>query len=462
MTRSPSSRPRLLGLAALLLISGSTAAGLTLRLPTDIPVPSATGVRTKSLPLSQAFSRTPSTPDCLANAFEMPGQAWHTDLTGGGISLESGSLNARPATFDALYGFPAARLDARAADAELMVVDHFAPAPLKIRTARGEETLALNHGALVEAHVRGILESAGFTLLSRQPLRYGRGGRTLTITRLDLGTQVYHTKGLDAGAVLSAALAAALQERLGTDGKSVVPADLTVNMSFAMIPCQAINAYHDTRQTWADSTPARRYNLDTFLQDVARASNLSLTDVQHELTTVSDTEPLRQTLAALSAERRGRGASFVAVASSGNFGLGYATAPGAFPDVISAGLYGWDRRPATDQDGRVWPDAADVNVAGEWFTLSAAQLQRFCREGGSCVFGDVLTDPQRYAAFAYRGTSFAAPTLSLFLALQQGPGNGCFTASGTGYRPIGKAGLSIPQKAFDFTQAWNTCERNSK
>ncbi len=225
-----------------------------------------------------------------------------------------------------------------------------------------------------------------------------------------------------------------------------------------MIPCQAMNIYQDTRQTWAAATPPRRYNLNTFLQDVARESNLSVTEVQHELTTVSDTEPLRREVATLSAGRRARGASFVAVASSGNFGLGYATAPGAFGDVISAGLYGWDRRPATDADGQVWPDAADVNVAGEWFTLSPAQLQRYCRDGGTCVTDDVLTAPERYGTFSYRGTSFAAPTLSLFLALQQGPANSCFTNSGTGYRPVGKATDSEPQPPFDFKQAWTTCE----
>ncbi|WP_425145929.1 hypothetical protein [Deinococcus sp.] len=450
-------------LTALFLTSSGLPAAPILRLPTNVPVPSATTVRTKSLPLSETFSRTPSTPNCLANAFEMPGQAWHTDLTGGGISLgaqtpDTQSPDARLPTFESLYGFPASWLDVRASDNELMIVDHFASAPLKIRVAGEEQTLMLNHGALVEAHLRSILESAGFTLLSRQPLRYGRGSRTLTLTRLDLGTQVYHTKGLNPGPISSAALALALQASLGGNGKSLVPRDLVVNMSFAMIPCQAMNIFQDLRQTWAAATPARRYNLNTFLQNVSVASNLSLTEVQHELTTVSETEPLKREVAALSAERRDRGASFVAVASSGNFGLGYATAPGAFPEVISAGLYGWDRRPATDSDGRVWPDAADANVAGEWFTLSSAQLQRFCREGDTCVFEDVLTAPQRYDTFAYRGTSFAAPTLSLFLALQQGPANACFTNSGTGYRLVGKATISTPQRAFDFAQAWKTCE----
>ena len=458
MTRPVHFPIRLSVMTTLALTSGSLAAALTLRLPTNVPVPSATAGRSKSLPLSQAFSRTPSTPNCLANAFEMPGQAWHTDLTGGGISLGAENPDARPAHFDTLYGFPASWLDGRSSDNEVMVVDHFAFAPLKIRSATGQETLMLNHGALVEAHLRSILEDAGFTLLSRQPLRYGRGKRTLTITRLDLSTQVYQTKGLTAGPVPSAALALALQQRFKSDGKSLTPNDLVVNMSFAMIPCQAMNIYQDLRQTWAAATPARRYNLNTFLQDVAQASNLSLTDVQHELTTVSDTEPLKREVASLSAERRARGASFVAVASSGNFGLGYATAPGAFPDVISAGLYGWDRRPATDGDGRVWPDAADVNVAAEWFTLSSPQLQRFCRDGGTCVFEDVLQAPQRYDTFSYRGTSFAAPTLSLFLALQQGPANRCFTTSGTGYRSIDKATSSASQQAFDFVRVWKTCE----
>lgn len=455
MPTSPRFPAALLGAA--LLLAAPASAAQTLRLPLTVPVPSALPVRAKSLPLSAAFSRTATTPNCVANAFELPGQAWHTDLTGGGISLDAQTLDARPPTFDALYGFPPTWLDGRAADHEVLVIDHFAPAPMALLTGQGVQTLPLNHGALVEAHLRALLESAGFTLLSRQPLRYGRAGRTVTLSRLDLATQVYRTKGLTAGPVPSVVLAQAMTRQLQPTGKSVVPTDLVVNMSFAMIPCQAMTVFRDIRQTWAAAAPPRRYTLNTFLQDVARESGVGITDVQRELTTVSETEPLKRTVADLAAQRRERGASFVAVSSSGNFGLKYATAPGAFPDVISAGLQSWNRQPATDLDGQVWPDAADVTVAGEWFTLPADQLARFCRDGGTCVTDDVLQAPQRYAAFAYRGTSFAAPTLSLFLALQQGRASPCFTPTSTGYRPIQKAEPESPRPAFDFAQAWTAC-----
>lgn len=457
----------LLTLCALLALSGApaqaTTQNLSLRLPLNVPVPAASPVRTKSLPpnsppLSEVFTRSAATANCLSNAFEMPGQAWHTDLTGGGISLAAGTLDARPPTFETLYGFPATGLDNRATDSEIRMIDHFAPAPLKV----GGETLMLNHGALVEAHLRALLESAGFALRSPQPLRYGRGNRVVTLTRLDLSTQVYRTKGLNPGpplstALPSAALAQALQQQLAENSKSLKPRDLVLNMSFAMIPCQAMNVYRETRDGWASATPPRRYNLNTFLEDVARVSALSLGDVKRELTAVADTEPLGRTIRAFAAQNRERGAGFVAVASSGNFGLEYATAPGAFPEVISAGLLGWDGQPAADDDGRVWPDAADVNVRGEWFTLSGEQLGRFCQQGGTCVTADVLNRPERYAAFAYRGTSFAAPTLSLFLALQQGPANACFGVAGTGYAPVSKAAGVRP--AFDFARAWKECEK---
>lgn len=445
-------------IASLLLTASASAQQPALTLPRNMPVPAT--ARTKGLPLSEVFSRTASTANCLGNAFELPGQAWHTDMTGGGITLNAApNLDARPPTFEASYGFPAAWLDARSADSEIKIVDHFTFAPLKIRTQRGEETLMLNHGALVEAHLRALLESAGFTLRRQKPMLYGRGDRTVTISRLDLSSQVYPTRSLGTGgAITSAALAQALQQELESDGKSLKPKDLVLNMSFAMIPCQAMNVYRETRDQWASATPARRYTMNTFLSDVAQASNLSLTEVQRALTTVSDLEPVRRTIRAFATEKRARNASFNAVASSGNFGLNYASAPGAFPEVISAGLHTWDHQPAKDTDGSVWPDAADVNVPGEWFTLSSVQLLKFCQQGGSCITQDLAQDPRRYSTFAYRGTSFAAPAMSLFLALQQGPSNHCFDQDGTGYAPIAKGSLS---QTFNFAQAWQQCEKQN-
>lgn len=440
--------------------AGATNLHPALTLPRHIPAPLSPA--RKSLPLSEVFTRTPSTPNCVSNAFEMPGQAWHTDLTGGGIRLETQGLDARSPTFANTYGFSPAQLDNRAGDSELLIIDRFTPTPLRILPApkkaatQVSETLPLNHGALVEAHLRALLESAGFKLRSTNPLRYGRQGRTVTLTRLDL-TEIYNTKSLGAPTLVpSAALAQALSVKLAQKSKALKESDLVINMSFAMVPCQAMTVYRETRDAWAKATPPQRYNFNTFLNDVAQASGLDTAQVQRELTSVPETEPLRQVLGRYANERRASGANFSAVASSGNFGLAYPTAPAAFPEVISAGLHTWQAKPATDADGHIWPDAADVNVVGEWFTLSAQQLQRFCQQGGTCIADDLESNPQQYSSFAYRGTSFAAPALSLFMALQQGSNNRCFGKEGTGYSPIQKSPSF--QKTFDFAAAWAKCE----
>ncbi|MDO4264318.1 MAG: hypothetical protein Q4C67_08970 [Deinococcus sp.] len=433
-------------------LSLSAAAAPVLTLPRRVPPPRS--APTKSLPLSEVFSRSATTANCLGNAFEMPGQAWHTDLTGGGVSLNPAGLDARLPTFEGVYGFSPAKLDDRAASGEILIVDRFAPAPIQ---AMGErEPLLVSHGALVESHLRALLESAGFTLRRTQPLTYGREGRMLILSRLDL-SEVYATKSITAAPLTpSAALARALDDKLTAESKALRPQDLVLNMSFAMVPCQAMTVYRETRDAWAKAKPPQRYNFSTFLNDVARSSQLTAGEVEHELTTVSPAEPLRRVLDNYANEKRSRGASFAAVASSGNFGLSYPTAPAAFPAVISVGLHTWQRQPARDLDGSIWPDAADVNVAGEWFQLSAEQLRRYCQQGGSCVTPDLVTRPESTVALAYRGTSFAAPTLSLFLALQQGRSNRCFTPSGTGYAPIRKSpGL---QKTFDFAAVWAQCE----
>ncbi|MFC6592062.1 hypothetical protein ACFP81_08655 [Deinococcus lacus] len=446
--------PHLPPLLAALFLSTAAAQSQTLILPKNVPPPLS--APTKSLPLSEVFTRTAQTPNCVGNAFEMPGQAWHTDLTGGGVSLSAEGLDARPPSFEGLYGFAPSKLDNRRTDSELLVVDRFTPAPMPVLSGGGSETLNVSHGALVEAHLRALLESAGFALKRTQPLTYGRGARTVTLTRLDLA-EVYATKSLLSGSQTpSDALATALATRLSAESKAIRPRDLVLNMSFALVPCQAMTVYRQTRDTWARATTPQRYNFNTFLTDVARASRMSAADVQRELTRVPEDEPLRRVLRQYAEERRGRGASLIAVASSGNFGLNYPTAPGSFPDVISAGLHTWQGKEARDGGGAIWPDAADVNVAGEWFQLSGDQLRRFCTDGGTCLTPDILTGPERYTTFAYRGTSFAAPTVSLFLALQQSPANRCFGTGGTGYAPMSKG--ATREKRFDFAAAWAQCE----
>lgn len=396
-----------------------------------------------------------STEQCLGHAFEMPGQAWHVDLTGGGISLSHQGLDVHAPTFEAVYGFSPRQLGMAQAEGEIQVIDHFVPTPVRILTAHGPETLMLSHGALVEAHLRALLESAGFELRSTSPLMYGREDHTMTLSRLDLA-EIYKTKSLGHTAIPATALAEALAQQLANDGKSLKPKDLVMNMSFSMIPCRAMNIYRQTREAWAGATPPRRYTFNAFLNDVASANHLSASDVQRRLTRVPQNDPLRRTLADYATTTRSRGARFVAVASSGNFGLPYPTAPAAFADVVSAGMHSWQGKVVKDTNGAVWPDAADANVAGEWFTLSATQLSRFCAQGGTCITPDVMQS-ERYTEFAYRGTSFAAPSLSLFIALQQGHSRRCFGATGTGYSPIQKAPST--ETTFDFTAAWDECQQ---
>lgn len=430
----------------------SRTSALTLKLPVTML---ALGSKDLSALKYQETTITPNSPECGSSAFEMPGQGWDIGLTGGGISLWGQHYGAavRQPTAEALYGLSPAQLDyAQPYELRLFILDHFTPVRLLLReTAQAAPTeVSVVHGALVEAHIRAILESAGFEYAGtnqRGTLTYRAGQRIIRLERVSLDeTSRVSAKGPAAAAAPSTGeqIRDTLQGNLafksfllGSKAINAVPVGSILNMSFSMLPCAIMNHYRAQRDTRAAASVPQRYTLNEYLSDLAAYNQVPVADLKRDLTNVSPQEPLMKYLGELLSQRQY--IKVLAVASSGNYGLDFSTAPGAAPQVISVGGTTWEGGPLVNSDGLRWSDTADIETVGEWYTLSTEQLTRFCRYGGTCVASDLMSNPERYAQFAYRGTSFAAPTVSAYLALTISNKNTCFDTSALGFANLRKS-----------------------
>lgn len=195
--------------------------------------------------------------------------------------------------------------------------------------------------------------------------------------------------------------------------------------------------------------------LPEFVKYYAEEKKLSEQEVMGQLTNVPTDSPFSKFLN----EEMARGifdsrVHTLAVAASGNYGLNYSTSPGSLSNVISVGARTSDwKQPGPPNWPTYWSNRADVLAVGVGFTLSRKQLQGYCDVGRTCIADDIepntiLSDI--YQKFIYSGTSFAAPSVSAFLATRIGD-NPCFNnARPFGFKPL----LNKKSQKFEFRGDW--------
>ncbi|SEJ40753.1 hypothetical protein SAMN04488058_107121 [Deinococcus reticulitermitis] len=420
-------------LAALLTLSPS-AAGATLegwRVPTLAPGAQGAAFR---LGLPGAPTRLTtlrgSGPSCVASPYETPGQGWLTGLSAGGVTRRAKEYQAQPPAFAVLFGLSPAEVQTGPAPVRVVVVDHFAPVEVRLKEAEATETWPLRHGELVLAHLLTVLSSAGYSVAPtpRGDLQARKGASVIVIEKLQLDG--LRPPGFLPGkqGFVSAEVLASL---LARDDKSTPPNAATIyNMSFAVLSCEYLTHYRSVRDAYAAQD--LKYTLNDYVADTARANRISEEEVLRRVTELPPESALRRWLAQGWPRK-------VVVASSGNYGLPVQTWPAAAPTVIGVGASAW--APRTARTG--WSDVGDTYSVGEWFRLSDTELKRACQTWKVCVTDELklASPPARYNDFGYRGTSFAAPSVTAFLAMRlsaSGAGKGCFKAAGTGFVPVVK------------------------
>jgi hypothetical protein len=234
--------------------------------------------------------------------------------------------------------------------------------------------ITVPHGDLVYAELQGLLEDVG-------------ASDSIELVQVDI-------QGMTTD-VAAAQIAAALD---ATDADFYV-----LNMSFAIIPCDYVQAFADyqTQLLSAENAKDLKKHRDLFQRAVIFYNGTVYPAMSQRAQTEQNLDPL-QTLFV------DWGANVIPVASAGNFGLDFPFWPGTWGQVVSVsgstgdGFYtgsAWDKK----KDDPLLK--ADVTMPNKNSRISN--------------YGEVMM-PGEYnseAAGLVSGTSFAAPRLSVALAL---------------------------------------------
>ncbi|WP_156953066.1 S8/S53 family peptidase [Deinococcus frigens] len=396
----------------------------------------------------KVFTRTDKTTYCPFSAFEAPGQAWSAGLTTGGITFKTDTRYS-DSIIDPIFGKIQISNPVNSNNqAMIIVIDHFSSITVKMDEDGPDGSDApiefeLIHGNLVIAHMRALLENIGFQAYKGQTIGLKRGSDTIKIFRseiFDPGTDINSQKGIGTKQLV---------KNLENAIKGAESSRIVINMSFALLPCEVITKYRLIRDNW--NKVNRRYTLRNYLDDYKKLHILTDKQIEDLLTSVPNDEPFKDWFTKTLPKLR-RNAPVVLVASSGNFGLDYPTAPASWTEVISVGAVKKDGKavgivdPVTRDQEPNWSDRADINAYGEWFRLTSTQIRKFCMDWEICIASDIESNgnmPSRYNNFGYRGTSFAAPSVTAVLATLKSD-SACFkptvlgtpTHTETGFTPV--------------------------
>lgn len=174
-----------------------------------------------------------------------------------------------------------------------------------------------------------------------------------------------------------------------------------INMSFAQLSCRVLKDY----QTWLKGKPSNqgeRLTFHEYSKEVFQVSHSYSWD-ETEGALLSPDFVRMNPLVILKFDV-GKEGQLVQVAAAGNYGLHYPLYPAAWPFVIGVSASAEDyrtaakaylKKSATTSEMMLWSNWGDVTERGQWFA--------YVRSGKPALY--------------YYGTSFAAPTASLLMAL---------------------------------------------
>ena len=181
------------------------------------------------------------------------------------------------------------------------------------------------------------------------------------------------------------------------------PADFyVINMSFAIIPCEYLQAFAEYDAQLMDSRKAKNENRyrNLFQRAVIFYNDTVFPAMSRRAQNLQNLDPLQTLFASL-------GNRAIPVAAAGNFGLDFPFWPGAWSQVVSVSAskgQGFHASPA-------WDKKSDA-------PLLDAEVERPGKKKRISNYGEVMM-PGEYSSPSgpLSGTSFAAPRLSVALAV---------------------------------------------
>lgn len=286
----------------------------------------------------------------------------------------------------------------------------------------------LSHGAVVLAHLLRLIEGAGRfspSLSSNDPYRFDvDGGRSeLIVVPVDLA--INNPNGPHAPiptSHIAAELSGSIRQWSDTHRTDTGRLGMVVNMSWVLLPCPTVAdflAVDGPEWTFEDYFNSLDITIDGWRTDPVADRDLRL----GLLGRVSPTDDLRSLMSELDGPS-GLGTKLAnidvdiaLVAAAGNFAMDYQLLPAALLDVIGVGT------PVADRPLPLFSNAADVAAPGAWFHLD-----------------DVVS---------YAGTSYSAPMVSLFAAIDLASQQSCMPSQVYGGRP----GLDLHKTDPQYVQA---------
>lgn len=372
----------------------------------------------------------PDVVQCLNSAFEMPGQAWHVDLSTGGLTnLASSFLTKQvvdaPTRIKQLLPNSVVYSSDSSPEITVLVIDDFQLSEIRLdEDGVGSApmlALKVRHGALVLAHLEMALRGAGFTKAPSNPNNFMRdgdtftkdgGGRTIRVKPFDYGILRKNYNG-GPKVVTANALTDALRTKFDPNS-GVSP--IIINMSFSLIPCNIMQRYIELKAE-ADKfkDPPLRLKFNDFLLEIEKLStNMKLwkngESLKSILTATGEGNPFLKW-----STKQKDSHNALLVASSGNYHFLFETMPAAWAGVLGVGAVS-----VAVPDDVDWSDASDVSEVGQWFVWPKSLLGEFCLVGTTVQCVAPTGSPLSAGQFAYRGTSFSAPTVSATLAVAYG------------------------------------------
>ncbi len=332
---------------------------------------------------------------CAANAFDLPSQGFRLRGSTGGLSMNSSLKHEAVAEAfqDTYASFIAGQ--ALTNNVTLLVLDDFAQGVYQLgndvfrqqasnnnsiedlskTVERLEAAGQLSHGALVMNHVNSVIESTNHyqgRQLTNNSILWQSAQQTITV------------KGIN---IASGRTTLEIANKLATELDAHSHA--VINMSFVVLPCTVLqdfeaSGYKSFEVYVTELSKQNKFNYDSMIKTLIDSVD-------------SQNDPLLTLIFSSSRSQ----AQHVFVASAGNFGLNYPMYPARWPDVVSVTGSSFADRQSRRKD---FFNAGSVMQLGAWFELTHL---------------DALYGPLAHQAdpIFYAGTSFSAPTVAVFSAL---------------------------------------------
>jgi hypothetical protein len=388
------------------------------------------------LAISEDAAKRLGLSNCAVNEYNIPGQGFRAFGTDGGMTYDLSLTTDTGVTTATARGKGWTNMPGMLApiqrDAVMLVVDDFrgdaqgnnavyrpltelfTQSKLDVATLQTlQANNKLSHGSLVFQHAKDVIWGSGrylsrFTPSPDTTIFYtdtipSRLSKKLTVKAINTK---FASTGEIAGSITSQAIVNILSPLFASTA-GVIPPMTVINLSFALLPCEV---YADF--TAVDKLDPDDLTFQTYLEKLANFNNDTFDNIANVIVEATNdpNDPLYKLIKSASGATR-----YIFVAASGNYGFAKtAMYPAKWPgvvDVTGSAVSDTSKRHERFNIGEVMDVAASFRLKASRFTSNLSAKDVF-----------------------YLGTSFSAPTVSAYSAIDVASQQRCISTDPLAYR----------------------------